>query len=159
MTSPVSMPAGHKMVATDFDAYENLTAVWSSFTGSVSLTNITVGNGTFRYDYRRVGKTVDWDFFLILGSTSAIGTSPAFTLPATPNSHLTPTGFTPFPGTGMAVDDSAVVGRVLIPFWNGTGIQIDFMNATPTFTGVNATTPWTWATSDSIHLWGTYQTS
>lgn len=55
---------------------------WSAWTPT--WTNLTVGNGTYSYSkYIQMGKAVFARLALVLGSTSVIGTNPAFTLPVT----------------------------------------------------------------------------
>ena len=160
MTSPVSMPAGHAIVATDLDAYENATAAWPTW--SPTLTNITNVNGTVVAKYRQVGKTVDYRFKFSLGSSSAIGTSPKFTLPATPNSDYVDASGSCFPIGQAFLVHAGVATRI--------GLSVVLTGSTATIfsnnfatgeasTGITAAAPWTWATGDMLHVWGTYETN
>src|SRR5690348_3539726 len=94
------MPAGHAIIATDLDAYENATAAWVAWVPT--LTNLTLGNGTQVANYRQVGKTVDFIWTLLLGSTSAVGTVPSFTLPVAPSTNWIPAD-TIFPMRGVLI--------------------------------------------------------
>jgi hypothetical protein len=78
MTSPVSIPAGHQLVAADFDAYENLTGAWTDYSASLAWTassvNPALGNGTKGARYMQAGKTVQYQGRIVMGSTTTYGT-------------------------------------------------------------------------------------
>ena len=76
MTSPVSIPVGHVLLAADFDAYENLTGVWQSYTPAwtSSGTAPSLGNGTLTGAYFQAGKLVHVRTVLTMGSTTTFGT-------------------------------------------------------------------------------------
>lgn len=132
-----------------------LTAAWTTWTPT--LTNLTTGNGSLTALYRRLGKTLDFDFHFTLGSTSAVGTGPKFTLPYTPASRYTASNYQHQLADGMIIDASAGASRKVIGFWVTSGIEIWFYNATPTHVIAAATAPWTWTTSDLFHLTGTVE--
>lgn len=54
------------------------TGGWTTWTPS---TNITVGNGTITARYQQIGKTVNFFWKLVAGSTTSLGGDPYFTLP------------------------------------------------------------------------------
>ncbi len=60
---------------------------WQSWTPT--FTNLTVGNGVLACDYTQIGKTVIANLTFTLGTTSAVGTAPTFTLPVTSVSLFT----------------------------------------------------------------------
>lgn len=139
------------------DELSAISTAWTSWTPT--LTNITQGNGTISSVYRRVGKTVDYDFLFTLGSTSAMGTNPKFSLPATPHSRFTAVNYNTRLGSGMLLDSSGGVSRDVIGFWATNGLEVYHFNATPTHAGITATVPWAWATSDTMHVFGTFETA
>lgn len=154
MTSAVSMPAGHAIVAEDLDAYENATAAW--VTWLPTLSNITQGNGTVTATYRQVGKTVDYRFRFIMGTTSAVGTNPGFTLPVAP--HSTYLAFRAIMSNAVALVDVGTTtypGALLIT----AGSAVYFNHLAPALTAVTATVPFTWtaANFDELIASGTYE--
>lgn len=155
MTSAVSMPAGHAILAADMDAYENLTAAWQTWVPM--LTNLTLGNGTVLAKYRQVGRTVDFRFRLVLGSTSAVGTDPKFTLPTTPSADF-PTSDGVMPCHAHIVDSGITIRQALPLYAGGTTITLLYWDAAVQPATITATVPWTWGTGDWIVAHGTYYT-
>ena len=154
MTSPVSMPAGHKMVATDFDAYENATAAWTSYTPAwtASSVNPALGNGTLTGNYTQVGKLVFLRIVLTMGSTSTFGTG-AWSISL-------PVGAKASSIIGALAEDSSAsqrwAGQVRIITTSATGDNMRIVVADASG-AVNSTVPFTWATSDSLILSGLYE--
>lgn len=154
MTSPVSMPAGHAIVAEDLDAYENLTAAWTSYTPTWASfgTQPVLGDGTLTGKYMRAGKFVAFTLTLTAGSTTTFGTSQyTFTLPFTSlNASVfavlfqdASTGFR-YAGTAGAGAGASTIGITV------------FTNGTP---GFDSASPVTMATSDSVTYSGVYEAS
>ena len=127
------------------------TGGWTTWTPT--YTNITIGDGTVIARYQKIGKTVNlfWDF--VLGSTSAIGTNPSFTLPINAaqqnvifNARLLDAGVTVYFG----------IGRLLT-----AAISLQEMRVNATYGdiigGFTATVPFTWTTNDKITLQASYE--
>lgn len=156
-----SVAAGDELpaskVQTGYDIDTALTNAWTTWTPT--LANLTQGNATVVARYRRLGKTVDFRFKFKLGSTSAVGTAPTFTLPFTPSAEWAATPDFDRIGTGTLFDTSATAVRVvdLLLFTAPNIVAINHWNGTAT-TVTNATVPWTWATGDTLSAWGTYYT-
>ena len=131
------------------------TSAWSTWVPT--LTNLTLGNGTQTARYRQLGQTVDYYWSLLLGSTSAVGTTPRFTLPVAPASFygsLT----TGFPGNFHLLDAGTAHRQGMVQFDSGSTVQLAYWDATPTLQGITSTTPWTWTTSDALTVFGgTYE--
>lgn len=128
------------------------TAAWSVWVPA--LTNLTLGNGTVTARYRRLGKTVDYHFKFVLGSTSAVGTQPAFTLPV--SAHSSYSTFQDI--IGMAdLADPGVANRTGMVRWDGGKAVIFAFNTTGVQVDVTATVPHTWGVGDSLSVSGTYE--
>lgn len=125
-------------------------------TWAASGTQPVLGNGTLSGRFVQIGKLVHFYIHLIAGTTTTFGTgSYTFTLPVTgasvPGSPL---------GPAYALDSSAsafayaaaiyattTTFNVQQPATWPTGIQNQF----------GQTTPWTWATSDTLDINGIYE--
>lgn len=153
-TAPRTWVAAETVTAALLNTHlrDNLKAIgdpWASYTGT--NTNVTVGNGTLSTVYSQAGKLVHYTIKLTFGSTTAFTASPRFGLPATP--RLTDQG-NPI-GAAVLFDTSAAARRL----WHVGWITAD-SGVTPlddSFGGINATTPWTWATGDVLLINGSYE--
>ena len=122
--------------------------VWATW--SPTPTNLTVGDGTLTCTYLRLGHQVEVDIVFTLGSTSAVGTSPYIPLPVTSVNlgvwkvELKDTGTNNFIGQADAAGANLYVYKT-----NVVGSSL-------TYSGVTATTPFTWATGDVIKIHGVY---
>jgi hypothetical protein len=130
--------------------YAWLTATFSSY--SVTPTNLSLGNGTLIGKYIQVGgtKLVVARLDLVWGSTTSCSGAVSFSLPVT-----AATGAGSFTvGFGEGIDSSvnaAVPIRARLT--SSTVFTVLYGdNAGGAATQVNATGPWTWATSDELHL-------
>lgn len=130
------------------------TAAWTTWLPT--LTALTAGNGTTTAKYRQLGKTVDYRFKFVLGTTSAVGTSPRFSLPAAPHADYVVV-FDEL-GHGVIRDVSAPAERVATVLLSaGSTVEIFHYSTTGGITGTTATVPWTWATGDVLSCTGTYE--
>lgn len=149
----VEHAAHHNEIHT---AVNGLPAAWSSWTPT--LTNLTQGNGTITAKYIQTGKTVHYRFKFVLGSTSAVGSGPTFTLPVA--AHADYVAIQDVYGSANMVDagTAAYVGRL-----RATSTTVGLLlaeNAGGALTvdnSVSSTVPFTWATGDSISVYGTYE--
>jgi hypothetical protein len=129
-------------------------SAWTSWTPT--WTNLTVGNGVGDYKYQQIGKTVHFRLKFTLGTTSAVGVGPRFTLPVN--------------STGMGDNDAYAIGTALdvgiaayYAFGRfGTASTCDAMCATASgayigHSNIGTATPFTWGTGDIIQLTGTYE--
>ena len=75
--------APNRFTYDDGSAWQIMLSEWSTW--SPSYSNLSVGNGTASAIYAYTGmKTVTAHWYLTLGSTSSVGTSPTLTLPIAP---------------------------------------------------------------------------
>lgn len=129
--------------------------VWQSWTPTVA--NITTGNGTTVAKYIQIGKTVFYKYTFTLGSTSAVGTDPTFTLPVT---AATGTFLDPL-GRGTMTDASSSNYYACSVHYSSTTVarlqREDASSTSTTLGGITATAPMTWATGDIISVSGTYE--
>lgn len=124
---------------------------WTTY--SPTATNITVGNGSYTGKYRRVGDTMELAIDLLWGSTTSASGTMEFEIPsgftidtsAIPNATQSNTVL----GVAEGFDSGAnrYTGDVMYRDTNAVGIVSHNSG------GVwNATTPFTWATSDQASL-------
>lgn len=132
---------------------------WASWTPT--LANLTLGNGTSVGVSKQIGKTVSFRWTFTLGSTSAVGTNPSFTLPVAAHSGYVPSGDSEYSFLAGSYDASASTVAPLLTFLSSTTIcRILAPNAAGTYVAVanvTATVPITWATGDRISVHGTYE--
>lgn len=127
----------------------DILAAWTPYivnwTGAGS--NPAIGNGTLNGAYRLVGKTVDFRIYLQAGSTTTFGSGLYSFNPPFP-----PKAGNPQSACGYINDVSAAsrwnISMALMP------IPRLFINSG---SGVQATVPFTFATSDEIVVTGTYE--
>jgi len=126
------------------------TGAWTAFTPS--WTNLTPGAGTNTGAYCQIGKTVHFRTRFVFGGSSAVGTNPILTLPvgiATYGS-LSIIGIANLEDSGTGTYSGIILSSGAVNF--------NLASGTPTQNAqINATTPFTWATNDSITITGTYQ--
>ena len=121
-----------------------------------AFSNTTTGNGTKVGTSRRSGGWVDFTAIFTLGSTSAMGTTPALTLPyAAKGIHAGALKVMAFdaapsyaPGTHTAVAAAGTTCDLMVLAANSTYL----LNGT-----ITSTTPFTWATGDILAVSGRYQ--
>ncbi len=159
-TSIPAFPVGKNRapnMQTLADLATAITAAWTTW--APTLTNLTLADGTVLAKYRRLGKTVDFRFKFKLGASSAVGTSPMFTLPAAASAEFVASPDFDRIGFGKLFDTSTTAVRDADPILisGSSSIQINHMAAGVT-TNTTATVPWTWAVGDTLSVWGTYYT-
>jgi hypothetical protein len=127
---------------------------WTDWSTSVTLTNITKGNGTVAAWYRRLGSDLQFKFSFKMGSTSAMGTTPTISVPFNMATDLT--------GTAEELGFPVRIGDVSAGIFSGvtrylTASTISFYcyNASAAVVidaGITSTVPMTWTTNDDLVL-------
>jgi hypothetical protein len=153
MTSPVSLPVGHELVASDFDAYENLTGVWQTFSGFQwigATTNPAIVNGSITARYIQIGKLVIYSGVIVMGSSTTYGTGTwDINLPVTAlNSGWSASGF--------ARDNSAGTARQGVG-WEASTTTLRPHDVNGDLGAFSATVPFTWATGDRLSWSAMYE--
>ena len=126
--------------------------IWLNYTPPI--TNITNTNGTLVGRFAMHGRTVKYYFKFTLGSSSAIGTNPSFSLPVPIHANYTQTATTV--GVGLLQD----TGTNQYPAVNdrtSTADTVRFVTAASPLAAVTATAPFTWTTSDTLWSTGSYE--
>ena len=125
-------------------------SAWSYTSFTPTISNFTLGNATITAKYGQIGKIVNFYITITLGTTSVVGTSPVLTLPVTKstgqNGNIGSTTY--YNGTNVYNGVVASGGNLLV------------FNASATYTvqnSVTATTPFTWAATNSLTINGTYE--
>jgi hypothetical protein len=145
LTADSSTATGLKWAAGGAPSY-----TWTTYTPT--LTNITKGNGEVTARHLKIGKLVTVFFKFKMGSTSAMGTDPSFTLPYTPATdsiaylaYIQDSGTATYVGYGNLNESS-------IFFYNN---QVS--GTYSTYTSITSSAPMSWTTNDSIQLYATYE--
>ena len=129
---------------------------WLSWTPTFA--NFTKGSATIVAKYTQIGKTVHFILSITLAADSSMGTSPTFTLPVTSSSNYAAVGQSY--GTGQFFDATAGLFSACANFSSTTTALLRCEVSSGTYsvpTGISATVPFTWTTSDAIYITGTYE--
>ena len=128
-----------------------IAGAWDSFT--VTLTNISIGNGTATGFYKKIGRTVVYRVLVTFGSTTSVSGSMTVDLPVTGTSVQGVHNL-------FMVDDSTGAVYPGVVSVSTTTAVLRAINASGTYATQSATSssiPFTWATSDVIRLTGVYE--
>lgn len=119
-----------------------------------TFTNLTVGNGTLVAKYIRLGMTIHYRVRFVLGSTSAMGTNPVFTLPVAAAADYV----IEWPLGPAVMIDNGVKGYSGYTQINSlTQALIRNDDGLGSFSPTTATAPFTWGPGDYFMLTGTYE--
>lgn len=147
----MTVNAGDDILADDIN---DLTPQWISYTPTwgAATTPPVLGNGSLVGRYAKVGTVVHVAITLTAGSTTTFGTGRwTFALPA---AVAAPGGVL----TALAVDDSGT-SRYAGAAWLTPGTGVFAIAPGAGGNGWANTSPFTWATADSLQIGGTYQSS
>lgn len=116
----------------------------------------SIGNGSVTASYQQVGKMVDFTIEIVVGSTTVVSNN-GITLPVgRRGGSAAPARVV---GEWAAFDASATgaatrrAGFVHI----AAGTAVTFLIINPDGSSISATSPWTWATGDTITITGRYE--
>ncbi len=132
-------------------AINGVSVIRASWTPTVA--NLTVGNGTLVARYSRIDKSVTCHIKFILGSTSAIGSAPSFSLPFATAYSDTVAGTLVMLDTGTAAN----MGLVYIEAGVAGTRAIQTGASYAGLTSITATVPHTWANTDILSLVFSYE--
>lgn len=131
---------------------------WSSWTPT--LTNLTLGSGTVTAVYQRVGRTIHFRFSFLLGSDSAVGETPTFSLPVAVAASYTVGNQGDFVGRGAHIDQGTAnydAAGLLTDTTTLRLLRADASGASSAWGAISSTVPFTWASTDRIFISGTYE--
>jgi hypothetical protein len=131
------------------------TGAYAAYTPG-SITGFTTGNGTVAARYRQLGKTVFFSLTFTLGSTSAVTGSLVIQFPVQSNTANNGAiiGRARFKDEGTAEYTGSVIQSGL----NFMTVQVENVAGTyNSLVNTSATAPFTWTTTDSIQIMGTYE--
>ena len=135
-----------------------LGGAWTAYTPT--LTNITIGNGSFTAHYSQVGKTVFVRIRVIFGSTTSItGTFPTFTLPATSRASTGATGLMSYLFNDFGIANYYGSAPISQGVNAAAFTAINSGGSYASEIGVSSAIPFTWGTGDSIQGVGYYETA
>lgn len=131
---------------------------WTAYTPTLGGTGWDIGDGTIAGAYCQIGKVVFFRAIVTFGSTSTFGAAaaPRITLPVTAATGSVAQNAASF--GALYTDTSAGLaynGVVLAA--SATVVEMRIPGASGVTTVATATTPFTWASTDTIVISGTYQ--
>lgn len=130
-------------------------AAWTSW--SPTLTNMTQGNGTITAKFVQLGKTVHWRFKFVLGSTSAMGTGPTFSLPVALHADYAASA-QEILGNGVARDAGVAGYNCQVYVASSTTAVISRIGGSGSAdVNITAAAPFVWGSGDVLTAAGTYE--
>lgn len=162
MTLPTDVTSAPNYTATEHATHHNeihthvnaggTAGTWTTW--SPTLGNLTLGNGSVLARYAQIGKVIHYRFAFTLGSTSAVGTNPTFTLPVAEVAGYVadaPLGEVTLRDDGTAVRNGYVR-------WSSSGVaMVISWDTNNQQASITSTVPFTWATNDVMSCVGTYE--
>lgn len=141
-----------------FNTASGLGAAWGTW--APTYANLTAGNGTTTARFKQIGKNVTCYLRFVMGTTSAMGTGPTFTLPVTANSsynsanNILAAGYAEDAGVSgysltVGINSSTTIASLFTMLASST-----YVNMT---SGISATLPFTWGTGDYFNVTFTYE--
>lgn len=160
-TAPRTWVAGEVLTASLLNTHlrDNLLAIsdpWTPYTPTWTASGggNSIGNGSVGGRYLAIGKTIHFYINFGVGSTTSVGTGRwDFSLPVTSVAYAS---LGHLIGYGVA-KDNGVRNYHLDALYVGTTTVTGWRDAGATEATVTPTTPFTWATGDSLTLMGMYE--
>jgi hypothetical protein len=162
-STPRTWVAGEKPTAATMNTHirDQLNALgdaWTAFTPTwtAATTNPAIGNGTIVGAYRQIGKAVDFNIVITMGSTTTYGSGAySLTVPVAVKAARSLS-------MGVARDASSGFSYPIALEFIGIGSTTGSARVFPTTAGIafaslSSTAPFTFAVSDVITLTGTYE--
>jgi len=164
-------PAGYTLIAKVITNATNITSIYDVRTTSQASawktwtpiwSNLTVGNGVTIAYWTQIGKTVICNIGFTLGTTSAIGSQPNFTLPVLAASRYTGSSSQPSLGN-LYIEDAGVAGYYgAIRLGSNVQASLTALGSSGSYlnnAGMTSTIPFTWGTGDFFIGTLTYEAS
>jgi len=130
---------------------------WESWTPTFQ--NVTTTSGTITAAFARIGRTIHFRLKFVLGASSAVGTTPGFTLPVPAAAAYVDTVDVIL--STVHYTDTGVAGyKGFLRKSSGDNVIFIAENSAGTYAaeaGLTATIPFTWGSGDSFAATGTYE--
>lgn len=139
-----------RYLGTYLNSVNNAVGDWQDYTPS---TTATLGNGVLEGRYLRVGKLITVHFFFKMGSTSTMASNPKWGLPVDFADAVGETNQTLGAGTATDASPSAYYS---LTCQRGDAVD-NFVFRLHNGTNVSSTTPFTWATGDTLSTTLSYE--
>jgi hypothetical protein len=126
---------------------------YTAYTPTTS--GLTLGNGTISARYLRVGKMCHVEFRFTLGSTSAMGLGPQFSLPFNANqgAYGNAGGATLYDAGTAVLSGWPFIASANVCYIAAFGTSSTYM----TETAISSTVPFTWTTGDELRTFLVYE--
>ena len=130
-------------------------AAWTSYTPTFA--NTTLGNGTVTGAYVQIGKTTVVRASFVLGSTSAVASNPTVSVPVNiSSSHVTNSPV----GTCISLNSGVNTCPGVVQMSGAAAVLPTILVTDSTYgyhSGLAATVPFAWGTSDAIYVFLVYE--
>ncbi|WP_327160561.1 hypothetical protein [Streptomyces zaomyceticus] len=139
------------------DQWLDMLAAWVTYTPSwTASVNPSLGNGSVVGRYKKVGRKVDFQIDLTMGSTTTYGTGAwSLTLPFTAASSSGSRV-----GVAQALGGSRFGGQVIVsPGANGVGAFFPASAAVSNYSSAAAAVPFAWANGNELRITGVYESA
>ncbi|MGW9437927.1 hypothetical protein [Streptomyces sp. NPDC055607] len=140
------------------DQWLDVLAAWVTYTPvwTAATTNPVLGNGSIIGRHKKLGRLVNYQIDLTMGSTTTYGSGAwSITLPfpaaASSGSRV---------GTAQALGGSRFGGQVVVsPSAGGIGAFFPASSAVSNYSGAASGTPFAWASGNELRITGVYESA
>ncbi len=138
--------------AAEINSYFQQRDEWDDYSPALTLTNVTVGNGTKTARYNQVGRIVHFLVKFQLNTTSSVSGVIGVSLPVAA-ARLVEVFGVQFFDASVGAPTGAMIGSHL---WSSS-TKIDLCSINPALAYTSSTVPFTWTTLDWFSVSGTYE--
>ncbi|MFD3333508.1 hypothetical protein ACFWV1_12810 [Streptomyces sp. NPDC058700] len=139
------------------DQWLDVLAAWTTYTPTWTATvNPSLGNGSVVGRYKKLGRLVNFQIDLTMGSTTTYGTGAwGLTLPFTAASSSGSRV-----GVAQALGASRFGGQIIVsPGASGIGAFFPASSAASNYSSAAAAVPFAWAANNELRITGTYESA
>jgi hypothetical protein len=153
-SAPFAVSSGSAVVANlDADKVDGFDLVgWTSFTPT--WTGLTIGNAVVIAKYAKVGNITKFRIDVACGTTTSVGGAVSVSFPVT---AATGSSFTV--AHGEVIDISTGDAFTLHARLSSSSAMALFADNGTKLVAINTTVPFTWTTSDELHILGTFESA
>lgn len=140
--------------ATEINSYFQQRDAWTDYSSTLTLTNVTVGNGTKTARYNQVGRIVHFAVEFTLNTTSSVTGLIGVSLPVAASNLIEVFGVQ-FLDNSLGTPAGWMIGSHI---W-ASSTRVDLCTISPAMAYTSGTVPWTWTTFDKFRVSGTYESA